>query len=65
MSCRIFVRKNKGIKINICSITVTIFIKLTRFAVDKTFKINKRTNNKWKLEISQYKMDGVSEIYWL
>ena len=62
-SCRAFVWKIKGIKINICSTTITVFIKLTRFAPDKKFKINKRSNNKWKLETSQFTMDGFVEIY--
>ena len=61
--CHTFVWKIKGIKINICSTTITIFIKLTSFAAGKKFKINKRTNNKWKLEISQFTMDGFAEIY--
>ena len=61
-SCHTFVRKIKGININICSTTITIFIKLTIFAADKKFKINRRTNNKWKLEISQFTTDVFAEI---
>ena len=43
--------------------TITIFVKLTSFAADKKFKINKRTNNKWKFEISQFTKDSLAEIY--
>ena len=32
-------------------------------AADKKFKINKRTNNKWKFEISQFTKDSLAEIY--
>ena len=42
-----------------------MFIKLTSFARDKKFKINKRINNKWKLEINQFMMDSFAKIYQL
>ena len=48
---------------SVCSTTITIFIKVTSFGADKKFKISKRTNNKWKLEISQFTTDGFAEIY--
>ena len=60
-SCCTFVWKIKGIKI--CSTTITIFIKLTSFIADKKIKIHNRTNNKWKLEISQFTMDSFAEIF--
>ena len=56
-------QNSKDIKINICPITITISIKLTSFAADKKLKINKRTNNKSKLETSQFTTDGFAEIY--
>ena len=31
--------------------------------LDKKFKINKRINNKWKLEINQFMMDSFAKIY--
>ena len=40
-----------------------MFIKLTSFARDKKFKINKRINNKWKLKINQFMMDSFAEVY--
>ena len=61
LECR--ARKIKGIKINICSTTITVFNKLTSFGADKKFKINNRTNNKSKFEISQFTMDSSAEIY--
>ena len=33
------------------------------FAADKKFKTNKRTNNKWILEITQFTTDDFAEIY--
>ena len=49
---------------SVCSTTtITIFINVTSFGADKKFKINKRTNNKWKLEISQFMTDIFVEIY--
>ena len=61
-SCRTFVWQLKGM-VNIWSTTITVFIKLTSFAADKKFRINKGSNNKWKLETSQFTMDGFVEIY--
>ena len=48
---------------NICSTTIILFIKLTSFAAAKKFKINKRTSNKWKLEISEFAMESFAETY--
>ena len=59
-SCAVHLCKRLG---DIWSTTITIFIKLTSFGADKKFKINKRTNNKWKLEISQFTTDSSAEIY--
>ena len=40
-----------------------MLIKLTIFAADKNFKLKKKTNNKWKLEISQFTTDTAAKIY--
>ena len=62
-SSHTFMWKIKCIKINIYSTTIIIFIRVTSFAADKKFKINKKSNNKWKLEISQLTTDSFAEIY--